>query len=45
MQVLHKVRREHTSAQPTQQRPTYKMQLQQKVESMEARVGMQEDRR
>ena len=44
MQVLHKVRREQTGARTTQQHPTFKIQLQQKVEKMEAGVVMQEDR-
>ena len=43
MKLLHKVRRERTSERPTQQHPTLKMQQQQKVEKMEAGVGMQED--
>ena len=45
MQILHKVRQERTSARPTQQHPTFKMQPQQKVEGMDAVLGMQEDRR
>ena len=44
MQILREVRRERTSARTTQQHPTFKMQLKQKVEGMEDEVGMQEDR-
>ena len=45
MKVLHKVRRERPSSRPTPKHPTFKMQLQQEVERMEAGVGMQEDLR
>ena len=44
MQVLHVIRRKRPSARPTKQHPAFKMQLQQKVDRVEAGVGMQENR-
>ena len=44
MQILRKIKRKQPSTRTSQQNPAFKMQLQQEVDGVEARVGVQENR-